>query len=219
MSKKNKGHFLYRTTIALFRFFFKLCYRLKIYGLEHHFTGGALIASNHASFFDPPLLAVAWPEEVYFLARETLFNIPLFGRFIYALNARPVRGTAKDIAVFKLLCSLLEEEKKIILFPEGSRALNNRLGPLKQGASFLILRTHKAIIPAYIHGTYDVWNRKRKFPKLFGKISCIFGSPLRYQEFASLEKKAAEAALTQRLKERILALKEWFEAGAQGSPP
>lgn len=217
--KKNKGNLLYRFTIAVIKAFFKLLYRHKVYGLEHYHEGGALITSNHVSFYDPPILAISWPEEVHFLARETLFKIPLFGRFIYALNARPVKGTAKDIATFRTVCTLLSEDKKVLLFPEGRRSSDNQLAPFKPGTSFLMLRTHKAIIPAYLYGPYDIWNRHRKFPKLWGRTYCIFGSPLRYEEFASLEKKEAEKAISERLHAKILALKTWFEEGAKDSPP
>ena len=217
--KKHKGNLLYRFTIAVVKGFFKLFYHHKVYGTEHFYEGGALITSNHASFYDPPLLASSWPEEVHFLARGTLFNIPLLGKFISAVNTHPVKGTAKDIGTFRTICTLLKEEKKVILFPEGRRSDCNQLAPFKPGISFLMLRMHKAIIPSYLVGTYDIWNRKRKFPKLWGRTYCIFGTPLLYDEFSNMGKKEAEKAIAQRLHAKILALKIWFEEGAQGSPP
>ena len=217
--KKHKGNLLYRFVICSVKCFFKLFYRHKVYGREHFYEKGALITSNHTSFYDPPLLAISWPEEVHFLARETLFNIPIFGRFITAVNSHPVKGTAKDIGTFRTICQLLNEDKKVLLFPEGHRTHVNELAPFKPGISFLMLRTHKAIIPSYLHGPYDIWNRKRKFPKLWGRTYCIFGSPLLYEEFSNMGKKEAEAAIVNRLHTKILTLKTWFEEGAQGSPP
>lgn len=214
-----KGNFPYRSVIVIMKGFFKLFYRHKVYGLEHYYEGGALITSNHTSFYDPPLLAVSWPEEVHFLARESLFRSPLFGSFIRKLNSHPVSGGAKDIKTFRTLCTLLDEEKKVLLFPEGERTKDNRLAPFKPGISFLMLRTHKAIIPSYLVGPYDVWPRARKLPKLFGRTYCIFGSPLLYREFAAMDKKEAEAVIPKRLHEKILSLKTWFEEGAQGPPP
>ncbi len=214
-----RGGLLYRLVVSVAKLLFKLLYRHKVYGLEHLFEGGALLCSNHTSFWDPPILAISWPEEVHFLARETLFHVPLFGRFIHAINARPVSGGAKDIATFRTICKLLEEDKKVVLFPEGRRSENNTLAPFKSGISFFMLRTHKAIVPAYIAGAFEIWNRKRKFPKLWGKTACIFGSPLCFDEFAAMDKKEAEALIAKRLHAKILSLKTWFEKGAQGSPP
>lgn len=217
--KKYKGNLLYRFTILSVRCFFKLLYRHRVYGKEHFYEKGALITSNHTSFYDPLILAISWPEEVHFLARETLFNIPILGSFISTVNSHPVKGTAKDITTFRTICKLLNEEKKVILFPEGRRSDEDQLAPFKPGTAFLMLRTHKAIIPSFLVGPYDIWNRKRKFPKLWGKTYCIFGSPLLYEEFSNMEKKEAEAAIAERLHTKILALKTWFEEGAQGSPP
>ncbi len=217
--KRHKGNLLYRFTIAVVKVFFKLIYRHKVYGLEHYHEGGALITSNHVSFYDPPLLAISWPDEVHFLARETLFKIPIFGRYITAINSHPVKGTAKDIGTFRTLCKLLTEEKKVLLFPEGRRSDDNKLAPFKSGTAFLMLRTHKAIVPSYLYGPYDIWNRHHKFPKLWGRTYCIFGTPLLYEEFSNMGKKEAEKAIASRLHAKILSLKTWFEEGAKGSPP
>lgn len=217
--KRHKGNLLYRFTIFLMKGFFKLFYHHQVYGQEHFYEGGALLTSNHTSFYDPPILAISWPEEVHFLARETLFKVPLLGRLISALNSHPVKGTAKDIATFRTIYTLLKEEKKVLLFPEGRRSDDNQLAPFKPGISFLMLRTHKAIIPAYLYGPYEIWNRKRKFPKLWGRTYCIFGTPLLYTDFAHLEKGEAEKAIAEQLHAKILSLKTWFEEGAKGSPP
>src|SRR5579862_220837 len=86
--------FLYRMVLCLAWCFFKIFYRHKVYGLEHYYPNAAIISSNHCSHYDPPILAISWPEEVHFLARETLFKNPMFGWLIHKLNARPVGGDA-----------------------------------------------------------------------------------------------------------------------------
>lgn len=212
-------HFFYRFSLFVTWLFFKLFYRLKVYGQEHIVEGRAIIAGNHASYFDPPLVAAAFPEEIHFLARESLFKPILFGRMISALNAHPVRGTASDAAVFKLICRLLEEEKKIILFPEGSRTFDGAFQPLKMGIGLLASRTNSPILPVYIKGSFEAWNRHRKFPRPWGKIICVFGSPIYYETFAHLEKKEAHLALIKHVEEAFYDLKEWLEKGAKGVSP
>lgn len=211
--------FLYRMVLFLSWCFFKLFYRHRIYGLENYYSGAAIIASNHTSYYDPPVLSLSWPDEVHFLARESLFEHPLFGWFIRKLNSHPVRGDAGDVVVFKLICQLLNEGKKIILFPEGMRNFKNELGELKPGIALLISRTKSAIVPAYIHGTFSVWPRARKFPKLWGKTACVFGSPILWEQFAHLEKREAHEEIMKKLAESINGLRAWYESGAKGTPP
>lgn len=210
---------LYRFILCIAWCFFKLLYRHRVYGLEHYYPGAAIIAANHTSFLDPPIVSISWPQEVHFLARESLFKHRFFGSFIHALNAHPVSGDVGDIAVFKSICKLLGEGKKLILFPEGQRAKKNELGAIKPGIGLLICRSQSAVIPAYVDGAYKIWGRGRRFPKLWGKTVCVFGSPIRYESFAHLEKKAAQQAVTDRLAVAIVELRKWYEAGAKGTPP
>ncbi|NGX46244.1 MAG: Cytidylate kinase [Chlamydiae bacterium] len=208
----------YALIITLSSWLLKLFYRHRIYGLEHYFEGAAIIAPNHTSYLDPPIVATSWPEEVHFLAKEALFKNPLFGSFIRAVNSHPVHGDAADVAVFKKILKLLGEGKKIILFPEGGRS-DGELTPLKPGIGLLLARSKAAIIPAYIHGAHTAWGRRHKFPKLWGKTACVFGSPILWQPFAHMEKKEAQEAIKKALFEAIQALKNWYDSGTEGTPP
>jgi len=215
----NKMNLLYRAVIFSAWFFFKIFYRHRVYGLEHYYTGGALLAANHASYYDPPILAISWPEEGHFLAREGLFKNRWFGAFIRAVNSHPVSGDASDISVFKTICKLLSEGKKVFIFPEGKRCHKDELDKLKPGIGMLIARTQTAIVPAYIHGTFGVWNRRRKFPKLWGKTACVFGTPILWKDFAHLDKRQAQEQITVKLAASINELRHWYEKGAKGTPP
>jgi 1-acyl-sn-glycerol-3-phosphate acyltransferase len=212
-------HPFYRFILFLAWLVFKIFYRTKAYGMEHFPKGSGIIASNHVSYLDPPLIAISSPEEVHFLARSTLFDIPLFGRLIRALNSHPVKGEASDASVFKDLCKLLQGNNKVIMFPEGKRSFTGELSPLKLGISVLVMRTHCCIIPTYVHGTYKIWRRGQSLPKPWGKTACIFGTPIKAEDFSHLEKREAQEAMTKRLAEAILALRAWYENGAHGTPP
>jgi 1-acyl-sn-glycerol-3-phosphate acyltransferase len=198
---------------------FRVLYRHKIYGLSHFYPGPALIAANHTSFLDPPIVSVSAPQEVHFLARKTLFNNPIFGALIRKLNSHPVSGKAEDVTVFKTIVALLKEKKKVIIFPEGKRSLDGKIGEIKPGIALLLARTEAAIIPAYIQGTYEIWGRKRAFPKLIGKTAIVFGSPIFYKPVAGIDRKNAQKDVTQKLEEALHNLKDWYEAGAKGTPP
>jgi 1-acyl-sn-glycerol-3-phosphate acyltransferase len=190
-----------------------------VYGTTHIPTGKAIIAPNHTSFIDPPVVGLSFPEEIYFIARKTLFSSPLFAALIRKLNAYPVGGTAQDLGTFKLICRLLNENKKVVLFPEGHRSYDGSLSPIQSGICMLSMRCQAPIIPIYIHGCYDIWNRTHKYPKLTGKTACIIGSPIIPDKFSHLGKKEAQEAMGQSVKEALIALKDWYENGAQGNTP
>ncbi|HEX4839313.1 MAG TPA: (d)CMP kinase [Rhabdochlamydiaceae bacterium] len=211
--------FLYRCVIFFAWLIGKIFYRLKVYGLEHYYPRGAILASNHTSFLDPPIISASWPEEVHFLARQTLFKNPLFGAFIRNLNAHPVSGQPGNIEVMKTIVSLLEQGKKVVLFPEGTRSKDGDLHPFKPGISMLVARSKSAIIPVYIDGAYRAWNRYQKIPRFFVKVACVFGTPITWESFSHLDKKEAQKQITEKLHAAILGLKKWVEEGAQGTPP
>ena len=211
--------FLYRFVILFAWLVGKIFYRLKVYGHEHYYPRGAILASNHTSYLDPPIIAACWPEEVHFLARQTLFKNTLFGAFISNLNTHPVSGEPGDIGVMKTILFLLEQGKKVVLFPEGTRSKNGELQPFKPGISMLIARSKTAIIPVYIDGAYRAWSRSQRLPRLFVKVTCIFGTPITWESYSHLDKKEAQKQITEKLHADILGLKKWFEDGAHGVPP
>ncbi len=214
-----KASLLYRIVIATVKFYFTIFYRHRVYGLEHFCKGSAIIAPNHLSFLDPPVIAISAPQEVHFLARATLFKPAWFGRFIAAVNTHPVSGNAGDVKVFKEIGAILKEGNKVILFPEGTRSYEDRLGTIKPGIALLLARAECVIIPAYIKGTFEIWGRERRFPKLWGRTACVFGRPIQWSMFSHLEKKQAQQALAVSLTKAIEALRLWYEQGARGSPP
>jgi 1-acyl-sn-glycerol-3-phosphate acyltransferase len=209
----------YRLTRFIFKAYFHIFYRHEVYGVSHILPGKAIIAPNHTSFLDPPLIAISSPEEVFFLARKSLFSPPFFRSIISQLNAFPVTGTAQDLGSIKLICRLLNDNKKIVIFPEGVRSSNGNLTPIKSGIGMLALRCKAPIIPVYIRGCYEIWNRTQRFPKLWGKTTCVFGSPIDSLQYSNLEKKQAQEALATHVKDSIEALKQWYENGAQGETP
>jgi cytidylate kinase len=216
---RNKGGPFYLIILYLAKWFFALFYRHKVYGVEHFCPGGAIVAPNHVSYLDPPAAAISSPEEVHFLAKEELFRNYFFGKLIRALNAHPVAGTPGDIAVMRLICKLLSEGKKVLLFPEGKRGEKDELDELKPGIALLVARSKTAVIPAYIHGTFAIWNRSRKFPKWRGRTACVFGTPIRWSDFEHLDKRKAQELFTAKLAVSLEKLRQWYKDGARGTPP
>ncbi len=204
---------------AITKFLFILLYRHKTYGMEHIPKGRAIIAPNHVSFYDPPLIGISCPEEIHFLAKDMLFEKTWLGPIIRRLNAFPVSGNVSDLKTIKSLVYLLQEGEKITIFPEGFRTFDGKLAPIKPGIALIAMRAKAPIVPAYIHGAFEVWPRKSRFPKLWGRTFVVFGSPIDPEDYRDLDKKQAQQAITDEIKKGIEKLMDWHAAGAIGSPP
>lgn len=211
--------FFYRFTSYALRGFFHLFYRYSVFGADSPYRGKAILAPNHASFLDPPLIGAAWPEEVHFLARATLFRHKIWGWFLSHLNAHPVRGTVQDIESLRIICQLLEDGKKVVIFPEGKRSTTGQLQAIKPGIAMLALRMQCPIIPVYINGTFEAWPRHSRWPKYGSSIECVFGKPI-FPDISSVKnKKQMQEIMTQQTQKKLEELRLWLEAGAIGESP
>ncbi len=198
---------------------FRLFYRCDIYGIEKPYRGGAIIAPNHASFLDPPLICAFWPEEMHFLARASLFNSRLMKWLLPKLHSHPVTGSAQDIQSMRMICQLLKGGNKVVIFPEGFRTEGGQMQPIKAGVSMLALRVGCPIIPVYINGTFEAWPKHSRWPKMNIKIACVFGKPIDSEAYQGMQKKQAQDEMAKALQLAIENLKTWYENGAQGEIP
>jgi len=157
--------------------FFILGFRLRVFGTANvPERGGLVIASNHQSYFDPPLLMVALKRHGSFMARNTLFDNRLFGALIRGLNAFPVRRGAMDKQAVREAIRRLKNGWCLVLFPEGTRTHNGEIAPLKPGVLSIAERAGVPIVPAVIEGAFQAWPRTgglRAHP-----ISVWYGRPL-----------------------------------------
>jgi 1-acyl-sn-glycerol-3-phosphate acyltransferase len=197
----------YRITSSAFYIFFKLFHRHRVYGLENLPKGPAIIAPNHLSLYDPPLVSCSIPEELHFVAKKGLFDSTLFASIITYLNAHPISGSEQDLTTIKLICRLLQNGNKVVIFPEGSRSEDGELLELKQGVGMLAIRNNVPIVPVHISGTFEVWPIHNKWPRLFGRTSCTIGKPIHPDQYDHLSKKEAQAAITKDLQSALIGLR------------
>ncbi len=169
---------LYRLVLCLAYFYAKIFLGLKVKIKGSLPQGAALIAANHCSYLDPVIVSVSFPEEIHFLARKSLFSNKIFGWFIRNLNAHPLSGDGKDMAVFRTVAQVLDQGQKVLLFPEGKRSFDGQLGTLKQGVALIAIKNGVPIIPCWVEGSLKAWPRHKKLPHLIAKVSCTFGEPI-----------------------------------------
>jgi 1-acyl-sn-glycerol-3-phosphate acyltransferase len=145
-------------------------------------TGPVLLVSNHVSVLDPPLIGGAAPRPLVFMAKEELFRIPLFGRLIRSLNARPVRRDGSDMRALKAALGVLEEGRAILVFPEGTRGEEGRpLREGKPGVGMLAVLSGAPVVPVYVSGSGSALPRGRALPRP-AKVRVTFGPPLSFKD-------------------------------------
>lgn len=197
----------------------RLFYSHKVYGKENFPEGGGIIAANHSSFLDPPIIGISAPGIVDFLARESLFRFPLFAWLIKKLHTHPVSMGRENTGTFKKTCAFVKEGMKVVIFPEGSRSPDGQLRKGRLGVGMLVLRTQGLVIPTYIHGAYEVLPVKKKWPRLRGHTACVFGKPISFEEIDTTNRKEAQQQIADEIMARISGLRDWYLDGAKGTPP
>lgn len=146
--------------------------------VEH---GPALIASNHVSFFDPPLVAISMKTPIHFLARKTLFRNKYFGGLIRKLNSIPVDQDRPDFTSLKKIIQLLKAGERVLIFPEGSRTLDGSLGEAQPGVGLIVTKSKSPVVPMRIFGAENALPRGSKWPRLC-RITLVVGEPLDFTQ-------------------------------------
>ncbi len=157
----------------------RIVFGWKVVGRDSIPEGGALIASNHLSVLDPPLIGSAVKRDMYFFAKAELFKNVLFGAMIKSLNAFPVRRGEADLQSWKTAKSLLKAGKLLLFFPEGTRSKDGRLQPGRPGLARLAFATGVPIVPAAISGS----NRLRDVFMRRAKLRVGFAKPVSLSDF------------------------------------
>jgi 1-acyl-sn-glycerol-3-phosphate acyltransferase len=135
-----------------------LIYGLKIRGAHKvPLDDKILLAPNHRSYLDPPLSGLGLKREVYFFAKKELFKNPIFAKLIESLNAKPVRRTGVDKDAVRIAESLLNDNRAVVIFPEGTRCRKGDFLKPKKGIALMALRANTDIIPVTILGTRPWW--------------------------------------------------------------
>ncbi len=210
---------LYATIKTIVKFFLKFFYHLKVYGIENYIKGPAFIASNHASYLDPAIAAVSFPEPIHFLGRSSLYKNKLFGKLILKLQCHPVTQGAENTAALKTVLNILKNNEKVYLCPEGTRTKTGDIQPGLIGIGLMVLKSKAPVIPLYIHGSYDIWSVHRKKPKLKGNLVAIFGSPLFFDNLPMQDPKQNREYIVSTIMNSIKSLKAWYESGCHGKIP
>lgn len=183
--------------------FAKLFLRLEVTGKENiPQNGPVVIASNHLSLLDPPIIGVAATRKIHFMAKQELF-VPILGSIYRTLGAFPVRRGAADRNAIKYGIDLLLAEKVLAIFPEGTRSKNGQLGKAAPGALMMAGKARAIIVPTAVSGT-----NLRSSGRLWPKVKVKFGKPIYFLEDESVTKDVITRMTDQLMSEIQLLLDE-----------
>lgn len=127
---------------------YKLFYNFRIEGWENvPEKEGVIIASNHRSYADPVILTMPMKRPVTYMAKEELFHNKIFGAFIRFLGAFPVKRGAGDMQVIDDCVDILESGRNVVIFPEGTRSKENKVGRGKTGVALIAAKSGADVLP------------------------------------------------------------------------
>jgi len=176
----------YRVMRKLCQIFIGRFWQVRVFGRHHEPTeGGVLLVCNHQSFLDPMLATMALRRPGNYMARDTLFRNRYFCKLIESVGTFPVRRGSADMGAMKEAMRRLRGGGTLLLFPEGTRTRDGRIGPLLPGMSILARKAAKWTVPVVIDGAFEGWPRSQKFPGL-SNVSIVYGKPISSDEIRKL---------------------------------
>ncbi|MFL0605812.1 lysophospholipid acyltransferase family protein [Cylindrospermopsis raciborskii] len=171
----------------------------KIYGVENvPQTGGLVIVSNHASYFDPPIVSNCVCRPVAYMAKEELFKIPVLAQAIKLYGAYPVsRGTA-DRGAIRYALEYLENDWAVGVFLEGTRTSDGRIHDPKRGAALLAAKAKVPLLPVSLWGSEKIVQPGTPIPRkvpLTIRIGKLIATPssTSKEELEAVTRQCAEA--------------------------
>lgn len=141
-------------------------FRGRIYGAEKVPQSGALVVvCNHASYFDPPILSCSVRRPVAYMAKEELFEIPIFKQGIHLYGAYPVKRGAGDRASIRAALKALSEGWVAGIFLEGARTPDGRIIDPKLGAAMIAAKAKVPLLPVSMWGTEKILRKGSPVPR------------------------------------------------------
>jgi 1-acyl-sn-glycerol-3-phosphate acyltransferase len=165
-------------------------------------VGGALLLGNHSSFIDPLLVGLPLRRPVSFLARNTLFQVPVIGWILRHTYVMPLSRDTGGAAGIRETLRRLEEGFYVGVFPEGTRSADGTLGRFKPGFAALVRRTDLPIYPVGIAGAHRALGRGSLFLKPH-RVCVVFGEPFPKKTIDELRQRGREDDLVETVRARI----------------
>ncbi len=188
--------FIYRVCQCICVGIAALFFRPRVWGARRvPRRGPVILASNHQSYFDPPLVGAFISRQAHYLGRDSLYRNRLGGAILRFFNGLEVKRGRGDIAAFKQSLRVLKDDGALVLFPEATRTADGRIRPVQAGVVSLARKSGALIVPVALEGAFDAWPRGSRFPRPT-PLWLEYGKPLHPAHFDGLEPEEVSAELT-----------------------
>ncbi len=189
----------YRAAYILVCNLFSLLFRISVSGRENIPQGAAIVCVNHTASSDPIFAAKGMTRrhQLFFMAKAELMRNPLARWVLRHLGVFAVERGKADMSAVKHALELLKENKKVAMFPEGTRVSADESADAKTGAVMLALRGQVPFLPVYVTPGHK---------KLFSKVKVIIGQPYRVETEGKRMNAEQYRVVAEELMERIRAL-------------
>ncbi len=186
---------VYAITWYAGRLAFKLWFRWRVYNVERvPVEGPVILASNHASFADPPLIGCSVPRQINYLARESLFRFPIAGWYLRQLSAVGVDRDGGGAKGLKIILDRLLQGGGITLFPEGTRTSDGKLQPARSGVGLTVIKSEAPVVPVRIFGAFEAYGRHLTIPRP-KQIVVKYGKPMMFETLRAEAKTCSKPRL------------------------
>lgn len=181
----------------------ELLTRLRVYGRERvPMDGGLVVACNHFSWIDPPVLGAAIPRTLYFMAKVEAHHVPGLGQLMRSFGAFSVRRGESDREAVRTMRQLVRDGHALGLFAEGTRQRSGVPGPVQPGAAMVAINEEAPVICAAIYGSFE-WRLGN-----FSPVSLAWGTPMSFDGLPRGGKGYKEASAE--IEREIRKLWEWL---------
>ena len=183
-------------------------------------TGPVLLVSNHQSYLDLTVLGAGISErQFYQMAESGLFVNRFFGGLISSLNAFPVDQGKGDIKALRKAIDLLRQGRMLLVFPEGHRTDTGMVDPFLPGIMLLVRRARPKVVPVAVEGAFDIWPRRRPWPRIGLPTATEYGEPIDPDELLAMSDEEAVELLRRRVDDMRLQLRARLRRRTRGRFP
>ena len=180
---------------------------MRVVGIENvPRDGGAIIAANHMSYLDIPLLGCALKRRADFIGKSELFGNPIVGLIFRQLGGFPIKRGRIDRSALAETVRRLKAGRLVVFYPEGKRSEDGRLQQPKPGIGMVAVKAQVPIIPVLIEGTGQILPKRSRRLR-FHPVVIRFGPPLDPPKFQEEQDKLTYTKISQAVMEGIQKLR------------
>src|SRR5215471_20340048 len=178
-----------------FRLLYRFYFGWRVFNPERvPLQGPAILACNHASFLDPPLVGAGVHRAIHYLARENLFRFPVLGWILRNWQVVPVDREGGGAKGLKAILDQLLAGGIIILFPEGTRTRDGNLQPARPGIGLTVIKSTAPVVPVRVFGTFRAYGRHMRFPHPH-QVAVKYGQPMLFEQLRTEAKTCSKTRL------------------------